>query len=57
MEARKPVKTGNAWKHASREWTRDGRRGGEANIQIRIVLNLNVSFLQVKMSSFDHAKV
>ena len=25
MEAGKPVKTGNAWKHASREWMRDGR--------------------------------
>ena len=35
----------------------DVQGGGEANIQIRIVLNLNVSFLQVKISSFDHANV
>ena len=31
--------------------------GGGADIQICVVLNLKASFLPVKTSSFDHAKV
>ena len=51
----RPAKTGKAWEHSSCEWTRGGRRGGL--IFKYIVLNLKVSFLSVKTSSFHHAKV
>ena len=51
------MKNREDWEHSSCEWMQGGHGGGRGRYSNIYVLNLKASFLLVKTSGFDHAKV